>query len=352
MRILAKTHRQSRKEEAKERGKTASMLIIVFAVSTGLVLIGGALLGLLTLVEYLKEPEAVFEAVPKREIKIPPKTPEHSMNVAKHEASKPKPTFSQKLISTKPSEFALPDIPQVDLDQMLPLDPSELVSDQVSSLVGTSGMGNGLGNSLAGGGGLGSGTSFLGIKANGSRVLLIFDISTSVVNKAQAAGIPFSSIKTETIKLVEGLNPNMRFGMIQFSRAFRPFPAEELMVATSGNKKSAIEWINKNWKEGSLARNLPGVITRENDGILEVLKQAFSMDPEIIFLISDGSFQDKTNRTVPHDEIGDLLKELQRDATTIGGVQFNFIGFGMDEDDQSSMKKIVRRQRGNFKELK
>ena len=186
------------------------MLLALFGVSAIVVLVGGIALGLLTLVQYYKEPEAVFEAVPKKVIKIPPKTPEHKMNVAKHEASKPKPTFTQKLISTKPSEFALPDLPQVNLDQMLPLDPSELVSDQVSSLMGSSGIGNGMGNSLLGGGGTGTGMSFMGIESEGSRILLIFDVSGSVVNKAEKIGVPFSKIREETIKVIETL-PNTMF---------------------------------------------------------------------------------------------------------------------------------------------
>lgn len=351
-RLTASNHRQQRKLEMKETSRRVSMIMAIFGISAAVVLVGGITLGLLTLVKYYKEPEAVFEAVPKKQIKIPPKTPEHKMNVAKHEAAKPKPTFTRKLISTKPSKFALPDLPQVDLDQMLPLDPSELVSDQVSSLVGAAGMGSGLGSGLLGGGGTGTGMNFMGIQSTGSKILLIFDISLSVVNKVEDAGIPFSQIRDETIKLIEGLNPNMRFGIIQFSRAFRPYP-KELVVGTTPNKENAVRWLEDNWiSDGGLSRGLSGVITRNDDGVLEVLRHAFSMNPDVIFFISDASFQDNTNRTVPHDEIEKELEKLQKQAAVPGGVKFNFIGFGMRSDDNSSMKRIVRRNGGRLREMK
>ena len=53
----------------------------------------------------------------------------------------------------------LPDLPEVDMDQMLPLDPSELISDQVSGLVGSAALGSGLGSGFSGGGGSGDGST-------------------------------------------------------------------------------------------------------------------------------------------------------------------------------------------------
>ncbi|MEO0416088.1 MAG: hypothetical protein AAF226_14165, partial [Verrucomicrobiota bacterium] len=140
IRLQSVSARELRKQERKEQETSIRNLLIIFALSIAVVIAAGVIIGALFLVKFHKPPEAVFE-VPKKKIKIPPKPPEHKMNVAKHEASKPKPTFSQKLLSTKPSAFALPDLPMVDLDQMLPLDPSEMITDQVSSLMGTTGVG-------------------------------------------------------------------------------------------------------------------------------------------------------------------------------------------------------------------
>ncbi len=350
MRILANSHRQIRKVEAKENSKRISILLTVFGVSAAIVLVGGMGLGLLTLVEYYKEPEAVFEAEPKKIIKIPPKTPQHKMNVAQHEASRPKPTFTQKLISTKPSAFALPDLPQIDLDQMLPLDPSELVSDQVSSLMGASGIGNGMGNGLLGGGGKGGGMSFMGIESEGSRVLLIFDVSGSVVNKAEKLGLPFFKIREETSKLIETLPLNTRFGLIQFIRDYKPFKPE-LIVATKAHKDEAQTWIKDSWNDSG--SNLKAPYTRVSpNGIQVVLDYAFSLKPDVIFMISDASFQrSPDDQTVPHEDIEKQLTVLQEKSGVVGGVKFNFIGFGMKEEDHETMKKIVRRNGGKLRQI-
>ena len=353
MRLKAATQRELRRDEFKEKTRRTSTLLAVFGGSAVVVLVLGAAVGLLLFVKIFREPEAVFEAVPKKTIKIPPKTPEHKMNVAKHEASKPKPTFTQKLISTKPSEFALPDLPQVNLDQMLPLDPSELISDQVSSLMGTSGMGNGMGNSLLGGGGSGTGMNFMGIQSEGSRILLVFDVSRSVVNKAETIGVPFSKVREETIKLIETLPLNARFGLIQFVRNYKPF-REELVVATSGNKNAAKEWIEDQWSDsGMMSASGAGVKSPSPNGIEAVLKFAFTLEPDVIFLISDASFQrSPDDKTVPHEDIGKLIRELQDKSGVVGGVTINFIGFGMKDEDHATMRKIIRRNDGVLKEIK
>jgi len=350
MRILASNHRQQRKVEARENSNRASLLLAVFGVSAAIVLVAGMGLGLLTLVEYYKEPEAVFVAEPKKIVKIPPKTPRHKMNVAQHEASRPKPTFTQKLVSTKPSAFALPDLPQIDLDQMLPLDPSELVSDQVSSLMGSSGIGNGMGNGLLGGGGKGGGLNFMGIESAGSRVLLIFDVSGSVVNKAEKLGLPFSKIREETSKLIETLPLNTRFGLIQFIRDYKPFKPE-LIVATKANKDEAQTWIEDSWNDSGSNLKAPYIRVSPN-GIQAVLDYAFSLKPDVIFMISDASFQrSPDDQTVPHDDIEKQLNTLQEKSGVMGGVKFNFIGFGMKEEDHETMKKIIRRNGGKLRQI-
>ncbi|MEO0446733.1 MAG: vWA domain-containing protein [Verrucomicrobiota bacterium] len=351
IRIQAADHRARRKVETKEREKTLMSLIYVFLGAIGVVVVGGLILGTIALVTYRKAPEAVFE-VPPKTVTIPPKPPEHKMNVAKHEASKPKPTFPQKLLSTKPSAFALPDLPMVNLDQMLPLDPSELISDQVTNMMGSSGIGNGMGDGLLGGGGTGDGMNFMGIRSEGKRILLVFDVSGSVVNKADKIGVPFSKVREETANLVQGLPVNVRFGMIQFVRNYKPF-REELLVATSANKEAALEWIDKEWSDsGAMAASGRGVISPSPNGIEAVMTAAFAMDPDVIFLISDASFQrSPDNSTVDHRELGKQIDGHQEQAKALGGVILHFIGFGVSSEDQSTMKRIVRKHRGEFQEI-
>lgn len=297
---------------------------------------------------YFTRPEARFEM--KKTVKIPAKTPEHKMNVAKHEAMAPKPVFNDKLVSTRPIDFALPELPEVDMDQMLPLDPSELISDQVSGLVGSAALGSGLGSGFSGGGGSGEGMSFFGIQAEGDRIVLLFDVSSSVVNAAAEAGVPLARIREETLKLIEGLAPSAKFSMIQFTQNYKPF-SDELMAATDTNKQAAREWVENEWVESGTMSG--GKVVSNPRGLMTVLEKAFEMRPNLIFLISDASFQWREGggiRDIPYGDlrkrIDELGSELQEEAP------IHLLGFAPDEEDVKEWRRILRRTGGEISELK
>ncbi len=105
------------RERSQRRALVTSIVISSIIVHLVILL----LFGIWTVAKHFTRPEARFEV--KKTVKIPPKTPQHKMNVAKHEAMAPKPTFNDKLVSTRPAPFALPEMPEIDLAQMLPLDP-------------------------------------------------------------------------------------------------------------------------------------------------------------------------------------------------------------------------------------
>ncbi len=343
-----KVKRKPTGEERVNSGRKA-MITSVIVGSIVVHLIALAIFGIWTVAKYYTRPEARFE-VKKKVVKIPPKPPEHKMNVAKHEAMAPKPVFNDKLVSTRPADFALPELPQVNLDQMLPLDPSELISDQVNGLVGSAALGSGLGSGFGGGGGSGNGMSFFGVKSNGDRIVLLFDVSSSVVNKADKAGVPLERIQEETLKLIEGLPISAQFSMIQFTQNYKPFTTE-LLAATPGNKKLAQDWVKDKWvTSGTMSGN--GVVSTDR-GLVEVLEKAFAMRPNVIFLISDASFQWRAtggNTDIPYTELRKVIDDLQ--DTLPREAPINFIGFAPDDEDVKEWKRILRRSDGEFRELK
>jgi hypothetical protein len=325
------------------------LLVSVIIGSVVVHAIAGILLGIFWIIQAFHPPEAVFE-VPPQKITIPTQTPEHKMNMAQHEAMTPKPTFSERLVSTTPTDFALPPLPEVDMDQMLPLDPSELVSDQVSSLVGASGLGSGSGAGLLGSGGSGTGMSFFGVEAEGSRIVLLFDVSLSVVNKANAVGLPLERIQEETLKLIDGLPVDSRFSLVQFTQNYKAF-SEELLVASAPNKEAAREWVENQWvSTGSMSGRS---VTSNPQGLLAVLDLAYSMDPDLIFLISDGSFHYRPTGgivRIPHDELGDRIRMLQAGLTR--EAPLHFIGFQMRNEDEREWSRMVRRTGGKIRAIR
>jgi hypothetical protein len=343
-----------------QRNRLWRLILTVVLISIGIHVAVGIVAGLVIVARYFAEPPAEFKAV--KDVRLPAKQREHKMNMAAFDGMAPKPSFNDKMQSIRPTPFALPELPKIDMAQMLPLDPAEIVSDQVSSLVGSGGLGNALGAGTSGGGGNlgGVGMSFFGIQSVGKRILLLFDVSTSVVNKANAAGVPLSKIKEETSALISKLPINARFGIIQFTRNYKPF-GEELVPATDQNRAAALEWIENEWVETGLMAASRKVVSNPQ-GFVGVLELATRMQPDVIFLISDASFQwippdtgsgpkkstSSFGSTIPWKDVAQAAKPLQ-DA---GGCEIHFIGFQMKPDDKREIGTIIRKSGGKLREIK
>ncbi len=309
--------------------------------------------GIWVVASYIQNDPPQFEAPPPPLIKIPPQTKQHRMNLASNAALAAKPTFKARLVSLRPTEFALPEAPKISIENMLVPDPSTLATSMVTGLAGAAGTGDGSGMGLAGAGGkgLGTGIDFMGIRANGQRILLLFDVSGSVVNKANASNMPLAKIKQETINLIDGLPANSRFGLIQFVRNYKMFQ-EELIPATVPNRELAREWIDKEWREsGTMPSGGSGVISPTPNGLPPILRRAYEMEPDLIFLISDGGFWRSTpaNEKIPSDEFDALFKELNE--SEFGRVPLHFISFQMKPDDKRFWDRLARRVGGSLKEI-
>jgi hypothetical protein len=337
--------------EILRRQQRKRIILIVVLTSVGIHLIAGTVAGIVIVARFLTQPPAEFKV--SKDIRIPAQEREHKMNMAAFDGMAPKPSFTDKLQSLRPGSLALPELPTVPMDQLLPLDPAEILADEVVALTGTSGLGSGIAPGAVGGSGpagVESGFSFMGIESKGRRVLLIFDVSASVLNKARKSGISLAKIKEETIGLLQQLPINARFGLIQFTQNFKAF-REDLLAATDGNRAAAKDWIEKEWVEtGSMQAS--SKVTKNPRGVVGVLELAAArMLPDVIFLISDASFQWKEGgglSNVPWKEIAKIVKGPLQGAE---GCVLNFIGFEMRPEDKQEMSSLVRATHGKMREI-
>jgi len=337
-------------EDVQQRKRLRKLVITILIAVVALHVAVGIVAGILVVARYLLPPPATFEI--QKDIRLPAKEREHKMNMSEFDSMTPKPSFNDRLQSIRPTDFSLPELPKVPMDQMLPLDPSAIVSDQVSSMVGTAGMGDG-GSGGSGMGGMGNGVSFMGVQSEGSKILLLFDVSTSVVNKAIKAGMPVSKIKEETSTLISKLPISSRFGVIQFTRNFKPFKTE-LLPATDQNRAEGTAWVESEWVESGMMQ-ASSKVTSNPTGIIGVLALAAKMQPDLVFIISDGSFQwtpptgekrsgEETSsfgEDVPFDRLGKALDDLQKALPEQATI--HFIGFGMDPEDQRGIRRVISR---------
>ncbi len=326
---------------------------IIFAVvlaSVGIHVAAGIIAGIVIIARFFAEPSAEFTVT--KDIRVPVQDREHKMNMAAFDGMASKPSFTDKLQSLRPGPIALPEIPKVPLDQLLPLDPAEILADQVATLTGTAGLGSGVAPGAAGSGGpagIKSSFSFMGIESTGRRILLIFDVSASVLNKARKRGVSLNKIKEETIALLHQLPINARFGIIQFTQNFKAF-REELIPATDLNRSKAKGWIDDEWVEtGTMPAS--GTVSKNPRGVVGVFELAVGMSPDVVFLISDASFQWKEEGTlsdVPWKEIQRVVKGPLQGKS---GCVLNFVGFEMKPNDKREIAALVRASGGKIREI-
>jgi hypothetical protein len=336
------------------RGRIKRLIWLVVIIVVLLHVVAGLIAGALVVARYFMKPEATFVA--SKELRLPAKEREQKMNMAEFDSLAPKPSFNDKLQALKPTAFSLPDLPKVPMDQMLPLDPSAIVSDQVSSMIGAAGTGVGAGTGGSGGGGTGTGFTFLGIQTTAKRVLILFDVSSSVVNAARRAGYSMEKVGEETKTLLKSLGINTRFGLGQFARNYAYFQPE-LIPATDPNRASADQWFEE-WfagADGTMKPSTPNTV-RGAPGFIEVMRTAFKMQPDVIFVISDASFErgsgDAGGGQIPFPELNDALRALQKSMPE--PVKINFIGVGMKPKNEAGMRRVIATQGGGgkFRELR
>ena len=92
-------------------------------------------------------------------------------------------------------------------------------------------------------------------------------------------------------------------------------------------------------------------VTRNPRGVVGVLELAAQMSPDVIFLISDASFQWKEGgelSDVPWKEVEKIVKGPLQSGE---GCVLNFVGFEMKPDDKREIASVVRAGRGKMREI-
>ncbi len=335
----------------------------VITLSLLIHLVAGLGAGLFIVAKYVFQQPAKFEV--KKDIRLPAKEREHRMNMAEFDAMTPKPVFNEKLASLRPTNFALPDLPKVPLDQMLPLDPASIISDQVSSLVGAAGSGSG-GAGSDGLGGFGSGMSFFGIKDTGRSVLIMIDVSDSMFGRTgdydyhtrsklrEGKEQSFQAVRNEAIKLIDGLGINTRFGIVRWSGGAYSW-RQELVPATDQNKEAARKHIQEqvDVKTAAPRDGRPGGTRHDY-----ALEEAFRLKPEIIFMLTDGNATEpKGGRgeisPIPARRIYEVAESGQRGLEKPARLHVIYYLTGEAKNEEERMLRgLASRNGGKFSKIK
>ncbi len=185
---------------------------------------------------------------------------------------------------------------------------------------------------------------FFGTEVLSKRIVIVIDISGSMeavdpYTGGTSDGIPgvgstermrIERAKQEMVRLVESLTPDIRFTLIKFSTQVSVWE-NELQSASESTKRKAVSWAKAITAEG---------VTNTGDA----LDRAFEIegDPNLFFLISDGSPTDETGTPLMtdkldeiHDAVAALNKFRKVRIDTIGfpGANTSFMSRLADEND-------------------
>jgi hypothetical protein len=187
----------------------------------------------------------------------------------------------------------------------------------------------GLGGASVGGVGAGEGrtgddsgskASFFGIQPLGRRIVYLIDGSSSMNRPYSGEGVTrFGQMKIALADSILNLREDQQFFVIFFNEHAHPMPASGPEFAIRGNQQKYL-----NWMVGVRAAGLTDP--------RPALEFALSLNPDVIFLLTDGSF--------PVDVQGDL-RQLRQKA-----VQINTIAFG--DAAVKSLKPLAANNRGQF----
>ena len=362
------------------KARLRKLVWTVVLIVIGLHVVAGLVAGAFVVARYLMKPEPTFAAT--KDVRMPAKEREQKMNMAEFDSLAPKPSFNDKLQSLKPAKFSLPELPKIPLDQMLPLDPSAIVSDQVSSMVGAAGTGSGSGQGGNGMGGTGSGMSFFGIQDTGKSVVIVVDTSNSMFSrssKGQEHSFKFQTIKDQTTQLIDKLSINTRFNVVIYEGGSMAFAGENL-PATDANKAAARDWVQGLDEDPSASigrRHGDGPKLMEGGGtrLDTAMKQTFKFQPEVIYIITDGEInhgggrgreedEDSKPRGGSRNERGEgnkitesemiqLIEELQKSLPQPARIHTILYETHVTKaDEENTIRAIARHNEGKFRTVK
>lgn len=173
-----------------------------------------------------------------------------------------------------------------------------------------------------GGGGAGPRVNFVGSSGNARRIVFLCDASGSMLSV-------FPALQRQLRQSIDQLRPIQSFSVIIFSdnaRALSP----NLIIANPDNKRRAFEFVGQQSAAGG---------TRPSTAI----QQAFSMNPELIFVLTDGFDQGDPQ------EILEQFRRLNRDRK----VRVNTIRIRAADDPElvRLLKTIAEESGGTYREV-
>lgn len=313
---------------------------VLYAVLAQAVFLIGSVFVVVLIPPMGTEPE--FTAAPS--IHLPQRELEHRVALAEFQQAVSAPPMMERLTSSALLPEGLPPLPIASDSTFSPMEFSALAPPDAHSILGTGGLLGAASSAQA------SASSFFGIEDTGRRVVIIVNTSASVVHKAARRGVTIERIQEEMTGLIDSLESSSLFGIVQFSQGVRVF-ADFLAPATAANKEAVRQWVPAN-----LRGNPRATAGQEYYGHEAAFAAAFRLDPDVIFLLTDGQLNRREGSPgnysypeIPYTELMRTLRNLRGGLSR--PVRVHVVGFEMKSSDAEGMRRLTREFQGQIREF-
>ncbi len=172
-----------------------------------------------------------------------------------------------------------------------------------------------------------SGAKFYGIEAQGEKFVFVVDSSTSMI------GQRWSSAKKELIRSIQSLGSKQQFFVICFDLEPKPI---------FGNQPPKNKFMNPDSRTVSRVRNwLKQVVNGSDTRPAGALEMALAMEPDAIFLLSDGEIRDHSIM---------LLQALNHDQERNTLVPIHTVSL-FSNSGQYTLMQIAKENNGTFRRV-
>ena len=299
---------------------------------------------------------------------------EHKVSLGRKQSTMSAPEQAKRVTTNSAfAKVALPEMPE------LPTATTDVFANRAIGM-GGSGTSSGVTGTAGGGGsGNGSGINFFGLRTRAKSIVLLVDVSDSMVmdpsRGSAKPGLParapikgiqtYAALEAEVWRVIRSLDATISFNVVCFAGDVKPYKEDILVPANDAQKEGAIRFIRQyspalnaiaeqRAKERAAAGFQPTAgattdATHFNHAAtrtMAALDYAFKMNPDAICLVSDGI---PTDGGFGGSDILTKLKGMQ--AALPRPSVINVVAY-LADGGQKFMADLASQNQGSFKEIK
>jgi hypothetical protein len=203
--------------------------------------------------------------------------------------------------------------------------------------------------------GSGRGISFFGLKKQPKSIVLVFDISGSMVVPPKSPKT-YEALEEEIVNTISSLTSDVPFGLVAFSRDADAYRSR-LVNSTMTERSSAMKWLKGMDPSGGVAGGRRSYDTNFRGGRHSgtradlALVKAMKLDPDTIIFVSDGEPTDQKGKSSKGLNAAILRQVAAMQKGRQQRVQINVVAY-MAGGGKDFMRQLASQNGGEFREIR